>query len=149
MVGSHVNAIRIEGRMARGEVSGGEVVMQELCKAGEERPHPHRDTLRLTEEAYRALVARFGERAPVPTPSATELLCDFTRATARWVAQGLPVVSQHTYAQRLATCPACRLPDNTPTWDESARFGLGRCARCRCTNLKLWAATTRCPVGRW
>lgn len=107
------------------------------------------DRLALTEDSYQDLVARFKENAPVPQPTAAELLGNFALATARWVASGMKVTSEATFAARLQSCRACLLPDNTPAWNESARFGLGRCARCRCSNLKLWSPGEKCPVKRW
>jgi hypothetical protein len=107
------------------------------------------DSLVMTEENYQQLVALYKDNAPVPQPSAAELLANFTVATARWVAQGMQIISRTAFTRRLETCRACRLPDNTPCWDETAHFGLGRCSRCRCSNLKLWSPAEKCPVQRW
>lgn len=81
-------------------------------------------------------------------PTTAELAANFTGAMARWVAAGLPVVSEAVYEQRAAACEACGL------WDGVARFGLGKCLApdCGCTRLKRWLATERCkhPKGsRW
>lgn len=118
-----------EACLAAGTVAGGKLV--------------------LTEESYQELVSRFKENAPVPQPTAAELLGNFTLATARWVASGMKVTSEAAFTARLESCRACLLPDNTPAWNESARFGLGRCARCVCSNLKLWSPGEKCPVKRW
>lgn len=76
-----------------------------------------------------------------PDPSALQLGRNFTAATSRWVAAGLPVVSEPVYQARAAACGACEY------WAPKARLGLGKCRApgCGCTKFKRWLATERCP----
>jgi len=80
-----------------------------------------------------------------PEPTLVDLATNFATATARWAAEGFPVVDQAVYAARAAACDACEY------WDGAARLGLGKCkhAKCGCTRFKRWLATERCPIARW
>lgn len=121
---------------------------------------PHEGGLQVPVHAYLAARRRFdgavqlgprpGLVAPArpalpPEPSAAELAANFFGALGRWVAAGLPVVSEATHRGRMAACRAC------PHWDELARAGLGKCRApgCGCTRLKHWLATETCPLGQW
>jgi len=78
-------------------------------------------------------------------PDAMEMAGNFTRAVARWVKAGAPVVSEADYQARSAICAPCEY------WDGSARMGLGKCKApgCGCTSLKRWLATEVCTQGKW
>ncbi len=80
-------------------------------------------------------------------PTIAGMLANFAAATARWAKAGLPVVADDQFKQRLNLCRNC--PKGY--WQETARFGLGKCASpgCGCTKLKLWLATEKCPLGVW
>lgn len=78
-------------------------------------------------------------------PTAAEIMARGMGAFGRWLAAGLPIVSESHRAARAAVCAAC------PFWEPQARLGLGRCRHrgCGCTLLKWWLATERCPAGKW
>jgi hypothetical protein len=76
-------------------------------------------------------------------PSPAEMARQFTRAAFQWTRNGFPIVSAEQYAERLSTCQAC------DRWNGEAVFGLGRCGKCGCTGLKLYASTENCPLGKW
>ncbi len=78
-------------------------------------------------------------------PSPAQLLAHGMAAFGRWLAAGLPVVSETERQARGAECVGCDL------WDGAARAGLGMCRHrsCGCTSLKWWLKTERCPAGRW
>lgn len=80
-----------------------------------------------------------------PDPTVPNLLKNFTKAMGRWVEKGFPVVSRAEYRRRIAVCRACDL------WDERGYGGLGRCnhGECRCTRLKHWLETEKCPLNLW
>lgn len=69
---------------------------------------------------------------------------NFTTSVTRWMASGLPVVSEADYEQRKATCLKC---EHFKGWKEA---GIGICRKCGCPNgrlsLKLWMATEKCPL---
>lgn len=76
-----------------------------------------------------------------PTP--VEMARQFARAAVNWVNSGFSVVISEDYQARLDTCKAC------DRWNGEAIFGLGRCGKCGCTGLKLYAASEKCPLGKW
>lgn len=78
-------------------------------------------------------------------PTLPELLARGMEAFGRWVAAGLPIVSEELRQERGKICQQC------PFWDGAARWGLGSCnhAACGCTQLKWWLRTERCPAGKW
>lgn len=96
------------------------------------------------DEAWERLAKKYSPTPLPPPPGTTRgMLTNFTAATARWVKAGFTRVSKMEFEERIAICRAC------PFWQENARFGLGKCAKCGCTRLKHWMATETCPEGRW
>jgi len=81
-------------------------------------------------------------REPGP-PSFLGMVKGFTASVREWARAGFPVASQERFEARLETCRSCSL------WREEERVGLGQCRACRCTRLKMWLATEKCPRGKW
>lgn len=100
----------------------------------------------ITSEQWFLTVRQFSESPkPATEPTLAELASNFSTALGKWIAAGVPVVSQSLYEARAAACAACHL------WDAEARAGLGKCNApgCGCTMFKRWLATERCPLGEW
>ncbi len=64
----------------------------------------------------------------------------FTRAIARWAAEGFPLVPPEVPAERMAACAAC------PNFGPEGNAGMGECRApgCGCTKIKLWLETSKC-----
>jgi hypothetical protein len=89
-----------------------------------------------------------GAAVALEEPRPAEMAKNLAGAAARWIAAGLPVVSQAIYDERTAACGGCSY------WDGKARLGLGKCKApgCGCTGLKRWLSTETCPHpagSRW
>lgn len=89
------------------------------------------------------LLAKVAPPPELPEPTFTELAENFSKATAAWTASGFKIVGEQEYQSRGAICEQC------PKWDGAARFGLGKCRLCGCTKMKLWLATSKCPLEKW
>lgn len=78
-----------------------------------------------------------------PPPISTQIK-SLTKETINWVKNGMPVVSDKTYKNRLNICMHCEF------WEkhENGPFD-GRCLKCGCTSLKLKLSTTSCPIHKW
>lgn len=76
-------------------------------------------------------------------PTFAEMAVSFGHAMLQWAKDGFRVVTHDQYQARLQTCRAC------DRWRGEARMGLGKCARCGCAGLKLFAGSERCPAGKW
>jgi len=84
----------------------------------------------------------------LPEPNAAEMAVNFTKAMGKWIAAGVPVVTEAQYAERAAICAGCEL------WDGKANLGLGKCKApgCGCTKFKRWLGSEVCkhPAGsKW
>ena len=67
----------------------------------------------------------------------------FVGSMGQWIAQGAPVVTPEQFESRAGICLDC------PRWDRAAFGGRGRCLECGCSSMKLYLATSSCPVGKW
>lgn len=78
-------------------------------------------------------------------PTVVEMTARFLYEAAKWSLTGARVVTQGQYQQRLASCRGCGY------WQGESAFGFGRCGKCGCAGLKLWMATSKCPLNppRW
>ena len=76
-------------------------------------------------------------------PTLAQKVRSFTYAMTHWAKSGAPVVTQDQYETRLGICQGCQY------WRGSGAFGLGSCGKCGCTGLKLYMATTSCPMQKW
>lgn len=78
-------------------------------------------------------------------PTVADMAREFAQASAHWIKQKAPVVSNEVFQERLSTCKACELFGGVRV------FGLTACGRCGCTSLKLYMKTTSCPLPepRW
>lgn len=100
----------------------------------------------LTKAQQEGLRARFGvSLAKLAEPTPAEMAVNFSVALSRWLAAGVPVVTEPVYSARVSVCQACSL------WDGKARLGLGKCNApgCGCTRFKRWLLTERCPLKKW
>lgn len=72
-------------------------------------------------------------------PNLLQKAWNFARASAEFIKEGMPVVPEEVYNERMATCTSCPLlaEDNT-------------CNNCGCFMPKKsgWA-TAFCPEGKW
>ena len=88
----------------------------------------------IADDVYRQLCQKY---RPEPPPL-YELLSNFTKAMASWIAAGFPVATEDQYKSRMAHClKPCEF------WSGS------RCLRCGCWDLKQWIVTEHCPIGLW
>jgi hypothetical protein len=76
-------------------------------------------------------------------PGWTEQAVNFTDAMVRWTKARFPVVSPEQLESRKSICSNC------DEWNPKARFGLGKCGQCGCTEFKAWLATEQCKLGKW
>ena len=72
-----------------------------------------------------------------------EMISGFASAMKEWIANGAPIVSEDQYKERAETCLAC------PHWDQDAYAGKGKCLKCCCSGVKLYLATSSCPIKKW
>lgn len=79
-------------------------------------------------------------------PTIAQMARSFAHAAKAWAASGFKNVSQEVYEYRLDRCE-----NGCPFWQGQSAFGYGKCGKCGCGGLKLFAATTRCPLDppRW
>lgn len=78
-----------------------------------------------------------------PLPTGLGVARSFVSAMTEWKRAGFPTVSRKVYSDRLRVCESCE------HWNGTSRFGFGRCAKCKCTRLKHWVATEKCPMDKW
>ena len=78
------------------------------------------------------------EAPTIPEPTLVELVLGFSKAMAKWVASGRPVVSREILRDRLKACRGCEF------WAKRSLFA--KCRKCGCRKLKLWMATEQCPL---
>ena len=78
-------------------------------------------------------------------PTVSQMARNFAHAATVWAKSGFQNVSQEVYQNRLDQCQACGF------WNGESAFGYGKCGKCGCSGLKLFMATTRCPLEppRW
>lgn len=78
-------------------------------------------------------------------PSVSQMARNFAYAATGWALSGFKHVSQEVYEFRLERCEGCHF------WQGQSAFGYGRCGKCGCSGLKLFMASTRCPLDppRW
>jgi hypothetical protein len=91
------------------------------------------------------------ETLPIPSsppkissPPITSQLKNLAEDSIKWIKNGMHIVSDKSYKDRLNVCLNCEF------WEKhtSGPFD-GRCLKCGCTSLKLKLNTTHCPVGKW
>lgn len=90
-----------------------------------------------------ARYADFRSRYSDDGPSLDQLASNFIGAVARFVKQGLPVVSKDEFSARLTICESC------PNWQTIGETALKRCTQCGCLKLKIWLGSEKCPIGKW
>jgi hypothetical protein len=66
----------------------------------------------------------------------------FLRAMLLWARAGFPILTGSAYAIRHDTCQTCT------KWRPDGFFGLGKCANCGCSGLKLRLPTETCAKWR-
>lgn len=78
-------------------------------------------------------------------PTATDKAMEFASAAIHWIRQKAPVVSLEVFQERQSKCESCELYGGART------FGFIGCGKCGCTGLKLYLATSTCPLDepRW
>ncbi len=81
----------------------------------------------------------------LPEPRMTEKISTLGKAMGRWMDSGFEIADKKEVESRKEICRMC------PKWDESARFGMGKCTHsaCGCTKLKWWLASEKCPIDLW
>ena len=107
------------------------------------------DDLVVDEHRYTALCAKYRpsdnplnkQVNTLPRLTVGMEMKNFQHAILEWGKAGFPVVTKELFEARIDICRHC------PDWDESARFGMGKCAVCGCTTLKLWLVTSKCPIN--
>lgn len=78
-------------------------------------------------------------------PTVLQMAANVAKAASDWVSGGMEMANDETQTKRKNICAGCEL------WDANARLGLGKCTheKCGCTKMKVWLATSVCPLGRW
>jgi hypothetical protein len=76
-------------------------------------------------------------------PTKAELLIRFGRALIGFARTGFKTVSAEQLGERRDICLAC------PLWKGESVLGIGKCGACGCTGFKLYAASEKCPQGKW
>ncbi len=119
---SHLDTIRTPP-----EAVPREAVPSQPCPESQNVPH---GTIALTE---------------LREPTLAEMTANFAGAMGDWARAGFPLAPIEVAKERRDTCELCEF------WDGAARMGLGKCnsAKCGCTRLKFFLATSRCPEGKW
>jgi hypothetical protein len=100
----------------------------------------------IPDEAF----AKFRERWAPKGPTLVEMAANFTKATARWVLAGCPIVSEEVMKRRMGP-DGCGL--GLPEGERCKNFDPvtlgGRCRLCGCgAQWKAAWATEKCPDGR-
>jgi|TARA_R110000787_G_scaffold71150_1_gene158374 hypothetical protein len=73
-------------------------------------------------------------------PSILEMVKNFSRDLATYIAKGSPNVTEEDYKERVETCEVC------PSFKKSA----SRCTTCGClVEHKAKWKTTNCPEDKW
>lgn len=76
-------------------------------------------------------------------PTLLDRARSFAWAAKDWMRSGMPVTTHDVVQSRLETCRTCGY------WSgESSPFHTA-CRKCGCTGIKMWMATSRCPIGKW
>jgi len=78
-------------------------------------------------------------------PTLSQRFRSFGHALTEWKNSGYAVVSKEVLADREDQCMSCGW------WRGFASIGLGSCGKCGCTGIKLFLATSKCPLNppRW
>lgn len=76
-------------------------------------------------------------------PSILDMSAGLVATLAGWAAKGFPIRSREEIDAIAMQCLACN------HWDRKALGGNGNCSICRCSELKWWLATSRCPIDKW
>jgi hypothetical protein len=79
-------------------------------------------------------------RANVTLP---EMMRNLGQAAILYANDGFKNCTREQHNQRLEICKACEF------WDASGYMGLGKCRKCGCSGMKLWVASSKCPIGKW
>lgn len=135
-------------------------------ETGQEFKHPYFDQLRSMASKHRLANnlpigvewrAQFEENVckntpdvecydttPPPKPTLSDLVKSAFSATVKWAKDGFRVVSDEKLIERRTICEGCDF------WaGDGAYFGLGKCAKCGCSGLKLFLPTEKCPIRKW
>lgn len=76
-------------------------------------------------------------------PTLLDRARSFAWAAKDWIRSGMPVATPELVESRFAKCRTCGY------WSgESAPFHVA-CRKCGCAGIKMWAATSKCPAGKW
>jgi hypothetical protein len=121
----------VEFVLARGKVNEGVVVVT-------------KPTIFELQERFPCIIRPRKPSLP-PVPTLFELAANFTGAMSGWAKAGFKVVNREKYEHRHAICLACEF------WRPDAMFGTGKCLKCRCSRVKLWLVSSKCPdkPARW
>lgn len=97
------------------------------------------------EKIERPTIIANQKPAHIAPPTKLEMATNFAGSMVRFAIHGFKTVSEEQYKARLAICGKCNF------WDDSARFGLGKCNApgCGCSRYKMLIAGEKCPIGKW
>ena len=76
-------------------------------------------------------------------PTKAELLMRFGKALLNFAGSGFKTVTAEQLSERREICLAC------PFWEGESVMGIGKCGACGCSGFKMYAATEKCPKGKW
>lgn len=77
------------------------------------------------------------------TATMPEMMKNLGQAAILYATDGFKNCTKEQHDQRLDICKSCEL------WDASGYMGLGKCKKCGCSGMKLWVASSQCPIGKW
>lgn len=72
------------------------------------------------------------------------------KAITEWTKAGFPLVSDEVLAERRGTCEGDDTHERCRYWQQSGKWGFGKCAKCGCIgSLKTMLGSESCPLGLW
>jgi len=98
------------------------------------------ETLVIEETVFHSLRHKWMAKLPSVEPSLPEKALTLWQSLRRWKAAGYPRPVRSLIATRLQRCRPC------VHWQPGGYLGLGGCAICGCSGLKLWLPTEQCPL---
>lgn len=78
---------------------------------------------------------------PAEVPSWSTLIANFATESRKWARSGFRMASKGELRRRQKICLPCK------QWDSTRWGNTGGCRMCGCTRMKLFWATTSCPLN--
>jgi len=72
-----------------------------------------------------------------------EIIINFIGAFRDNLKTGFKTIENEEKNNRQSICERCKF------WEKKAYMNLGKCKKCGCSGIKLWMASSKCPLGKW